>query len=250
MAFEKINQGKFQKKSSIIADQILERIKSGEYSAGSKLPSERMIAEQMGVSRPSLREAISALHIVGILESRPGDGSYVSAIPASEDPISQALSVLEQSDSPFEVLQARKAFEVGVAKLAVEVADDEDIKTIKKRWNEKYEKGRRGDYVAYTRYGKEFHLAIARATRNRLIIAVMDKLLNVTNQPLWVSMRQAYYEADPARIEEMLEVHNDIVTAIQERDSDKAIRSLEKDFDNVLEQLYSLREDGGKQGYL
>ena len=96
--------------------------------------------------------------------SSPGTGPLLSLLAGiPEDPISQALSVLEQSDSPFEVLQARKAFEIGVASLAVEVADDEDIRMIKKRWDEKYEKGRRGDYVAYTRYGKEFHLAIAHA---------------------------------------------------------------------------------------
>jgi len=73
MAFEKVAQTRFKKKSSFIADQILRMINTGAFKAGSKLPSERVITEQMGVSRPSLLEAISALQIVGILESRPGD---------------------------------------------------------------------------------------------------------------------------------------------------------------------------------
>ncbi|EKD34792.1 MAG: hypothetical protein ACD_75C02183G0001, partial [uncultured bacterium] len=77
MTFEKLIQTRYKKKSSFIADQILRMINSGLYKAGSRLPSERTITEQMGVSRPSLREAISALQIVGILESRPGDGTYV-----------------------------------------------------------------------------------------------------------------------------------------------------------------------------
>ncbi|MBU0652918.1 MAG: GntR family transcriptional regulator [Proteobacteria bacterium] len=85
MNFEKVIQTKFKKKSSFIADQILRMINSGGYTAGSKLPSERIITEQMGVSRPSLREAISALQIVGILESRPGDGTYVCFPSATED---------------------------------------------------------------------------------------------------------------------------------------------------------------------
>jgi GntR family transcriptional repressor for pyruvate dehydrogenase complex len=97
MTFEKVTQARFKKKSSFIADQILRMINSGRYNAGSKLPSERVITEQMGVSRPSLREAISALQIVGVLESRPGDGTYVSAPVASEDLTRRALTVLEDS---------------------------------------------------------------------------------------------------------------------------------------------------------
>ena len=71
----------------------------------------------------------------------------------------------------------------------------------------------------------------------------MDRLLNVTNQPLWKNMRRAYYEQDPARIEQMLEIHNDIVKAIQDRDAEKATKALEADFDAVLEQLYSIKND-------
>ncbi len=78
LKFTKVTPEKFKGKGAIIAEQILERIKSGEYPSGSKLPAERIIAEQMGVSRHSVREAISALQIVGFLESRPGDGTYIS----------------------------------------------------------------------------------------------------------------------------------------------------------------------------
>jgi len=115
MTFEKLTQTRFKKKSSFIADQILRLINSGRYKVGTKLPSERIITEQMGVSRPSLREAISALQIVGILETRPGDGTYVSAPAATEDLMRQALTVLEEHDSPFENMQARKAMEIGAA---------------------------------------------------------------------------------------------------------------------------------------
>ncbi len=117
MTFEKVTQARFKKKSSFIADQILLMINSGRYKAGSKLPSERIITEQMGVSRPSLREAISALQIVGILESRPGDGTYVCGPAATEDLVRQALDVLEECDSPYENMQARKALEIGAAQL-------------------------------------------------------------------------------------------------------------------------------------
>jgi len=238
MEFQKLTQTRFKGKSSIIAEQILRSIKNGSYSLGDKLPPERIIAEKMGVSRPSVREAISALQISGVLETRPGDGTYVSRLPAADDFKNHAISILEESDSPYEILQARRAMEIGILRLAIEVASDEDLLKIKQAWDEKYELGRRGRYEAYTRYGKDFHLAIAKATKNRVIINIMDKLLDITQKPLWVNMRKSYYEANPNRIQQMLEVHNGIVEAILKRDVEAAIRALEADFDNVLQQLY------------
>jgi GntR family transcriptional repressor for pyruvate dehydrogenase complex len=239
--FEKIMpQTKFKSKGAIIAEQILLKIKSGEYPRGSRIPAERLIAEQIGVSRPSVREAISALHIVGIIERHPGDGNYVSADLVLGDLSFKATNILEESDSPYEILQARKVVETGSIHLAVREATDRDIDKITSVWEEKYKIGRAGDYRAYTQLGKKLHLAIAEATQNRIIISIVDRLLNITGQPLWQSMRRIYYEKDPGRIDQMLAIHDRIVSAIQERDSQEAILALEVDFDTVIEQLYNM----------
>lgn len=239
-SFEKITQAKFKSKGAIIAEQILLKIKSGEYACGSKLPAERLIAEQIGVSRPSVREAISALHIVGIIERHPGDGNYISPNLVIDDLSFQATNILEQSDSPYEILQARKVVETGSIRLAIKEAKDHDIGIIKTVWEEKYNIGRAGDYRAYTQLGKKLHLAIAQATQNRIIISIVDRLLNITGQPLWQSMRRLYYEKDPTRIDQMLDIHDRIVNAIQQRNSHEAILALEADFDTVIEQLYNM----------
>jgi GntR family transcriptional repressor for pyruvate dehydrogenase complex len=243
MTFEKLIQTRFKKKSSFIADQILRMINAGRYKAGSKLPSERAITEQMGVSRPSLREAISALQIVGILESRPGDGTYVSTPVATEDLMHRAVTVLEECDSPFENMLARKALEIGSVRLAITVATDTDLDALKTAWEEKCLRGRRGDLDEYLRYGKEFHLAIARATKNRIIEGIMEKLLDMTIQPLWISMRRNYFLKDPSRIELMLDIHDRIMQAICARDADRAIRELENHYDMQIEQIYGQNEE-------
>ena len=243
MTFEKVAQTRFKKKSSFIADQILRMINTGRYKAGSKLPSERVISEQMGVSRPSLREAVSALQIVGILESRPGDGTYVSAPLAPEDLTRQALTVLEECDSPYENMQARKAMEIGAAQLAIKVATDADLILLKEAWDEKCERGRRGNLEEYLLYGKEFHLAIARATKNRVIEGIMEKLLDLTIQPLWINMRREYFLDDPSRIELMLDIHDRIVKAISNRDTARTIRELEIHFDIQIEQIYNENDE-------
>jgi GntR family transcriptional repressor for pyruvate dehydrogenase complex len=218
-------------------------INTGHYKAGSKLPSERTITEQMGVSRPSLREAISALQIVGILESRPGDGTYVSTPVATEDLMRRAVSVLEECDSPFENMQARKALEIGAVRLAITVATDADLKALKEAWDEKYIRGRKGDLDEYLRYGKEFHIAIARATKNRIIEAITDKLLDMTIQPLWISMRRDYFLKDLSRMELMLDIHDRITKAIIARDMDGAIHELEIHYDLQIEQLYGQNDE-------
>jgi GntR family transcriptional repressor for pyruvate dehydrogenase complex len=239
MPFEKLTQSSFKKKSSFIADQVLQMIKSGKFKAGSKLPSERTIAEQMGVSRPSLREAISALQIVGILESRPGDGTYICCPAAAEDLVGEALDVLEECDSPFETMQARKALEIGAAQLAIKVASDADLIALKEAWDEKCSRGRKGDLEAYLRYGREFHLAIVRATKNRVIEAIMEKLLDMTIQPLWMNMRRDYFSKDPLRIELMLDIHDRIMQAIIDRDTEKLVQELEHHYDIQIEQIYN-----------
>ncbi len=244
MPFEKLSQTRFKKKSSVIADQILRMINTGQYPAGSKLPSERTITEQMGVSRPSVREAISALQIVGILESRPGDGTYVAAPVANEELMRRAVSVLEDCDSPYENMQARKALEIGAVRLAISVATDADLKALEEAWQEKYILGRKGDLDEYLRYGKEFHIAIARATKNRVIEAITDKLLDMTIQPLWVSMRRDYFLKDLSRMELMLDIHDRIAKAIIARDMDRAIHELEIHYDVQIEQIYGQNEDG------
>ena len=243
MAFEKLAQTRFKKKSSFIADQILHMIKTGEYKAGSRLPSERTITEQMGVSRPSLREAISALQIVGILESRPGDGTYVATPIATEDIMHRAISVLEEGDSPFEFMEARKAMEIGAVRLAIKVASDSDLAALKEAWEEKCIRGRRGDLDDYQRYGKEFHLAIARATKNRVIETITDKLLDMIIQPLWVNMRREYFLKDLSRIEQMLDIHDRIVKAIFKRDRDEAVHAVEIHYDIQIEQVYNQNDE-------
>ena len=166
-SFTKVATPGFTKKSSLIAEQILTSIKIGSYPPGSRLPAERLIAEQMNVGRPAVREAISALQISGVLESRPGDGTYVAAeLPPGMNG-ETGIAVLEESDSPFEALQARKAMEIGVVYLAVACASDEDIRRIQRVWARKRKMAMSGNYRGFIEHGRDFHLAIAEATGSR-----------------------------------------------------------------------------------
>lgn len=241
--FGKMTFAKYKSKGAVIAEQILEKIESGEYPSGSKLPAERTISEQMGVSRPSVREAVSALQIIGIVESRPGDGNYVAEHLDFGGLSYQLKNIFDDSDSPYEILQARRVFETGAVRLAIEAATDEDIQEITDIWEEKLSLGRSGDYSGYTKMGNKLHLSIARASKNRIVISVIERLLDITDQPLWPRMRELYLEKNPVQVEQTLNIHNRLIKAVQERNSYEAILVVEEHFNLLIEQLYNQNGD-------
>src|SRR3954468_7697780 len=111
-----------------IADQIAALISRGEYGAGQRLPPERELAEKLGVSRPSVREALIALEVEGKVEGRVGSGVFVT----QGKPSRAALSVagLPEGEGPFELLQARIVIEGEVAAMAAHGASKADQEAI------------------------------------------------------------------------------------------------------------------------
>ena len=130
MVFKKLQD---KRKSVYVLEQIIEAIKSGEYKPGDKLPPERVIAEQTGVSRPSVREALISLQLSGIVERHPGDGTYVQNI--SDNTISQAIALLESNKSLPEIFELQKMLEIGVAELAVDKATPNDFAAMEEALN-------------------------------------------------------------------------------------------------------------------
>src|SRR5690349_24165130 len=97
-----------------IADQIAALIERGEYAVGARLPPERDLAKQLGVSRPSVREALIALEVEGYVEVRVGSGVYVQGSCAA----SKAAETLPEDSGPFELIKARWLIEAECAALA------------------------------------------------------------------------------------------------------------------------------------
>ena len=124
MSFQKIAS---KKKSQMAAEMLLEEIKKKQFKVGERLPPERIIAKEMGVSRNTLREAIAALQIIGILEARHSQGNFIISLNVTEDMHARLEAVFANSDDPFVAVDARIAFEPGAAFLACQTATDEDI---------------------------------------------------------------------------------------------------------------------------
>ena len=224
------------KKSTLAVEWLLEQIRSRTYPKGSKLPPEREIAEVLGMSRPPVREALSALQIAGIVEIRPGDGAYIkSAIPAAEK-VNDTLSVLEESESPFEVMQARRLLEEGIIKVAVVRATTEDVERLKQVLDRMQDAVGHGDLARYFRANREFHLAIAAATHNSVLWKLLNFLLISEEKKLWQESIQRYL-TDPDHIKTYVQRHQRLLQTIKARDVELAVHEMHEHFSGTVKEI-------------
>jgi GntR family transcriptional repressor for pyruvate dehydrogenase complex len=160
--------------SDKVAEMMLETILSRRLAVGARLPSERELGEQFGVSRTVVREAVRALVAKGVIEVRSGSGLRVAAVDAAA--VSESMSLFMRGGGiEFEkVHEVRTVLEVHIAGLAAERASDEDIA----RLEEVHRRMEReaGDVAAAARDDLEFHRVIARATHNDLFLLLMDSI--------------------------------------------------------------------------
>lgn len=217
MPFERIEH---KKRYVHAVEQIIKVIQDGLYKVGDKLPPERVIAEETGVSRSSLREAFSALKIVGIVESRAGDGTYVKSSPENANSESHILSILKENESPSDVLEARRVFEDSIIEFIVDRATHVDIEAIELILKRMSELADTNDYRMYLEAHRDFHLAIARATRNPVVERVIRLLLDLSQHQVWPEAKEAFYlPKDEQDIKESLEMHRQIYAAIKGQDA-------------------------------
>jgi GntR family transcriptional repressor for pyruvate dehydrogenase complex len=238
MVFNKIPPGTFQNRSSLIAKEIIEKIHNSELQVGSKLLAERIIAEQMGVGRPAVREAICALQIAGIIESRPGDGNYVVKSNFSTQFFNQkessALSLIKEGENPFEAFEARRAVEAHIVMLAAERRSPDDLNKLKESLDRIASSIKERNYDTLLVADMNFHEAIASAGGNFLLQKILSSLMEVMKKKLWVVMKKRYL-VNRARnhLHETQVSHNEIYEAIVAKDGKRAVELMNRHFDEI-----------------
>ncbi|WP_263432762.1 FadR/GntR family transcriptional regulator, partial [Metabacillus rhizolycopersici] len=169
-----------------IYNQILSEIQSGSFKIGDKLPAERELCEQFGVSRAPIRQALSALELNGYIYSRQGEGVYVkNNQPATE--IQNAAIILE-AVSPEDIVETRMNIEPIIVKFAAQRATDEDIEDLRSTIKKMEEETKAGVYVPET--DEQLHNGIAKASHNDLFINIMTAISNaMKQQEMWKFIR-------------------------------------------------------------
>src|ERR1700692_354573 len=188
-----------------VADAITASIDSGEYKRGARLPSERDLAASFKVSRPTIREAMIALEIRGLVEARQGSGIYVTDQPPAQ------IGAEDLDIGAFELTEARRLFEAEAAALAATIITEEQLQEIEAilddmvKENARKEKGEMAD--------RRFHVAIAQATRNSAITGVIDNLWDIRyKSPLCAKMLD---RAHSAGVKPRISEHRRILAALR-----------------------------------
>jgi len=213
-----------------IADQIRTLIRSREFPAGARLPPERDLARQLGVSRPSVREALIALEVEGLVEVRIGSGIYVLG-PRDDGevgtPVHAALG-------PFELLRARWIIESECAALAAKHAKRAQIAAIGDALQqmEKVANGEKRQPLAGDRL---FHLRIAEATGNAALVAVVKMLWDERTGPLFTRLEHHY--DSPDQWTRAIAEHRVVLDAIAKHDVVGARGAMQRHLDRAYKRF-------------
>lgn len=192
-----------------VADEIREMIQRGGFEVGTRLPPERDLAQQLGVSRPSLREALIALDLEGSVEIRGGSGVYVSAV--QEPPPRRTASL---GESPTELMQARSAIEGEVVVLACARIDDAALVRLRGIVDGMREEiARRRSPLEFDR---QFHLTLAELAGNSVMARLVGELFDERNSPISAKISSRYESARTWA--SALKEHEAIVRALAARD--------------------------------
>lgn len=215
-----------------IADQIRHRIQQGDYAVGERMPAERFLADEFNVSRPTIREAMIALEITGMVDVRKGSGVHVISRNGSSD------SPLELDVGPFELLEARLVVESDIAGLAAERIDDvqmaqlDDLLTEMARENQIGDIGEKAD--------RDFHITLAEATHNSALVGVAERFWSLREtSPMVAEMlnRSRAYGVQP-----MIEDHQAIVDALRSGERQRAHDAMSNHITRVIDALLEVTE--------
>ena len=173
-----------------IIQEIRSLIDAGHLVPGSKLPGERELAQMMNVSRPSLREALRVLSLLGVIENRPGSGTFLAS-SSDQWPIEPfSILFLLKKSTLFEIFDARKILEGGVAALA---ATTGPMRT-SRPWKRPSENMRLnlGKPEKYTKFEFEFHRTVIEAAGNLVIADLMEKALQASQRDKGPHLRKVF----------------------------------------------------------
>ena len=200
-----------------IAEQIRGLITSGEYAVGARLPPERDLAKQLRVSRPSVREALIALEVEGLVEVRVGSGIYVHA-PSAGIVVPGVPNGGGPHSGPFELIRARKAIEGECAALAAKEGKRAQVNQIAEALEQMREDAEK--MAQPLDADRLFHLRVAEATNNGALVHVVKSLWEERGGPLFTKL-QHHFDT-PKSWASAISEHAAVLAAIRSRDPDKA----------------------------
>lgn len=226
-----------KRRAQLVAEQILDAIADGTLRAGDRLPSERDLAEQVNVSRPSVREALSTLQVIGALETRHGQGTFVRDGAEDIPSFLRTLNELYEAGGLAETLELRRVIDRSTAFLVIDRLTPMRVRGLHAALDAMRQAGQNRDFEALNAANKTFHEAFMAAAENALLLTSFSSLNGVMLGRLGRDLRRVRYWKDPSSFQTNLRVHEDIVAAVEMGDLTRLLEAIDAHYDEIEESL-------------
>ena len=232
-----------QKGHEIVGEHLLQQIRDGHLQPGQKLPSVVELASAYGVGRSTIREAVSALKAMGWLDVRQGGGTYVKTVLPTE--LKSGADLLFQgAESLIELLEVRKVLETGAAALAAECRTGQDLDRMRAALAQ-MEKGLdANDTSEGERADVAFHMAIAAASGNSMLIQLMESLSDRLTETIQKT-RELWFYKEQSTASRLYTEHKTIFQAIERREKEEAAALIGAHLTKVEQVLRPALSDAG-----
>lgn len=233
VAFDKLELRSLanKRKSRVVAQTIIDAIKSGELSSYQRLPSERTLADQLGVGRGAIREALSALQLSGVIQIRTGEGSFVNPTGFMDNRANRTLNILDQNKSPLELWEARQALELTLTRMASSLARASDIEAVGHELERMRSAAGIGDIEEYLDANNAFHAALVHPVENTILSDFMLDLIEATKQSMTRESVQRYLNGN---LNASIQKHVDIYDAFRTRNLGRLETAIIHHFDELI----------------
>lgn len=221
MPFQAVSQDRLYER---VARQVADLVTRGELKPGERLPAERDLAKRLAVSRPTVREAMVALEIAGLVEVRTGAGIFVR----ERNFDGMSTITFDAGQGPFDLLVARQMIEPEIAALAAPLAGHEDLTALERTIDALAEAT---NYRASLHSDRAFHIGIARITGNTVLVSIIEGLWNILISPIFDVL--AIRTGLPDRGRMTVQDHRAIVAALRARDAEGAREAMRTHLQHV-----------------
>ncbi|WP_223595107.1 FadR/GntR family transcriptional regulator [Neobacillus bataviensis] len=231
MKYKKIKPKKIYEE---VAEAIYEMIRTGELKPGDKLDSVQQLAENFQVGRSAIREALTSLRAMGLIEMKQGEGTYIKEFETDQITFPLSTAILMNKDDITHLLEVRKIIEVGTAGAAAKKRTDHHLKNMVSALKDMSEA--QGNEELGEKADLQFHLAIAEASQNPLLLSLMNHVSDLMGETM-KETRRVWLYSKQTTLERLYEEHVAIYEAIRDENEDGAKQSMFKHLENVEEIL-------------
>lgn len=225
-----------------VAEALHELIRTGQLKPGDRLDSVQQLSENFQVGRSAIREALSALKAMGLVEMKQGEGTFVKGFEAKQITFPLSTAILMNKEDVAHLLEVRKIIESGTAASAARNRHASDLQVMFQVLEEM--KQVQGDEELGEKADFKFHMALSAASQNPLLSKLLDQVSGLTMETMKETRRLWLY-SEQTTIEKLYEQHVEIYNAIEEQNEEKARQAMLSHLENVEEILKKYFEETG-----